>query len=222
MSESNYDKLLAAAKSNKLRGAIEKVKAGKPISSAEEKLIEKLKHDASQMELLATATQMATMIGVTIGRVTQLKSDGVFISNGKNQYDVIASVKNYVEKIKDKKKETVAFADGVPDIEESKARKVAAEAGLAELKLQEAKMEVVSIAEVDERDSKIGACVRAAMTKLRSELPPRLEGMDASRMVGTIDEYIHNLLEDMADGQSEFWEKRERLESASESDPSNE
>jgi phage terminase Nu1 subunit (DNA packaging protein) len=164
-----------------------------------------------------TMSELAEMFGLSVARVTQLHSEGVVRKTKTGKADLIESVKAYVAKLREKKKDVVSF-EGVPDIDESKARKEAAQAGLAELKLAEEKMEVVRIAEIDTRDAKIGAAVRAATMKRRSELPPILEGLSANQIAAILDERDRDFLETLADQQSEFWERREKLKAAMENE----
>jgi Spy/CpxP family protein refolding chaperone len=201
-----------------LANILKKVKAGKVLTAQEQKAIAENKQDeeVDKKTPLFTARQMTEALDVTAGRITQLKNDCVLVPVG-SKYDAIASMRAYVKKLRDKQKDIITF-EGVPDIDESKARKEAAQAGLAELKLAEEKMEVVRIAEIDTRDAKIGAAVRAATMKRRSELPPILEGLSANQIAAILDERDRDFLEMLADQQSEFWERREKLKAAMENE----
>jgi hypothetical protein len=164
-----------------------------------------------------TMAELSEMFGLSLPRVTQLYAEGIVVKESMNKVDLIQSVKNYIAKLREKKKDTISV-EGIPHIDESKARKEAAQAGLAELKLAEEKMEVVRIAEIDTRDAKIGAAVRAATMKRRSELPPILEGLSANQIAAILDERDRDFLEMLADQQSEFWERREKLKAAMENE----
>jgi len=160
---------------------------------------------------ICTMAELSEMFGLSLPRVTQLYAEGIVVKESMNRVDLIQSVKNYINKLRDKQKPSSSPVEGVADIETSKARKEQANAGLAELKLAEEKMEVVRIAEIDARDAKIGAAVRAATMKRRSELPPILEGLSANQIAAILDERDRDFLEMLADQQSEFWERREKL-----------
>ena len=164
-------------------------------------------------ELRCKGCDLAEMFGVNITRINQLVQDGVVKKIAKGDFLVVESVKNYITRQKERAKKTTSV-EGVADIETSKARKEEANAGLAELKLAEAKMEVVRIATVEERDAKIGSAIRAATMKRRSELPPLLEGLSASQIVNILDEHDRAMLEKLADMQSEFWERLDKLKGA--------
>ena len=220
MSEKNFitPEIAQKIQSANIANILKKVKAGKVLTAQEQKAIADNKQDevVDKIKPLFTARQMTEALDVTAGRVTQLKNDCVLVSVG-NKYDAIASMRAYVRKLREKQKDIISF-EGVPDIDESKARKEAAQAGLAELKLAEEKMEVVRIAEIDMRDAKIGAAVRAATMKRRSELPPILEGLSANQIAAILDERDRDFLEMLADQQSEFWERREKLKAAMENE----
>jgi hypothetical protein len=173
----------------------------------------KTKKENNPPQLRCKGCDLAEMFGVNITRINQLVQDGVVKKLAKGDYLVVESVKNYIARQKARAKDTVK-TEGVADIETSKARKEEAMAGLAELKLAEAKMEVVRIADIDERDAKIGSAVRAATMKRRSELPPILEGLSASQIVTILDDHDRAILEKLADMQSEFWERHEKLKAA--------
>jgi len=158
-----------------------------------------------------TMSELAEMFGLSVARVTQLHSEGVVRKEKSGKANLIESVKNYIAKLREKQRPAAALVEGVADIETSKARKEQANAGLAELKLAEEKMEVVRIAEIDARDARIGAAVRAATMKRRSELPPILEGLSANQIAAILDERDREFLEMLADHQSEFWERRDKL-----------
>jgi phage terminase Nu1 subunit (DNA packaging protein) len=167
--------------------------------------------------LECTQSAMAEMLGLSVPRIGQLVMEGVIIKGARGRVDVIQSVKNYVAKLRDKQREKIEIA-GVPDLDESKARKEAAMAGLAELKLAAEKMEFIPIAEVDGRDARIAGSVRMAVLRQRAELPPQLEGLQANQIATVLDDYNRAMLDEMADVQSEFWTRREKAIEAAKQD----
>jgi phage terminase Nu1 subunit (DNA packaging protein) len=166
-----------------------------------------------QKQLSCTAAHLAEMFGLSVPRVSQMIAEGIVVKVEIGKYDCIASVQNYLDKLRRKKPDKIQDPDtsGVPNIDTSKARKEAALAEKEELRLAEMKLEVVPISEVEQREARIGAAVRAAITKQRSELPPILEGLTANQIASIIDERNRALLDELADMQSEFWERREKL-----------
>jgi hypothetical protein len=169
--------------------------------------------------LTCSAAKLAKMLGLSVPRIVQMVDEGVVIKISQASYDVENSVSNYVSKLRDSKKDRpVIQIEGIPDLDESKARKEYALAQKEEIKLAEMKLEVLPISEVEAREARIGAAVRAAITKQRSELPPVLEGLAANQIASIIDERNRALLEDLADLQSEFWERRDKLKQALENE----
>lgn len=165
-----------------------------------------------------TQAVMAQMLGLSVPRITQLLGEGTVVKSSRGRLDVVESVKNFITKMRDKQREVVEI-EGVPPLEESKARKEAAQAGLAELKLAAEKMEFIPIAEVEGRDARIGSAVRMAVLRQRAELPPQLEGLQANQIATVLDDYNRAMLDEMADVQSEFWTRREKAIEAATNDP---
>lgn len=153
-------------------------------------------------------------MNVSVPRVVQMVEEGIVIKISQGSYNLEESLSNYIAKLQNRNKEKPAPIEGVPDIDTSKARKEAAIAEREEIKLAEMKLEVVPIAEVESREARIGAAVRAAITKQRSELPPILEGLAANQIASIIDDRNRTLLEDLADMQSEFWVRHDKLKQA--------
>ena len=76
-----------------------------------------------------------------------------------------------------------------------------------EMENQSRRGELISRAEVEARDAKIGACVRHAILRMRSELPGQLEGLTAPKIATVLDDYNRSMLEEMSDEGSEFWSR---------------
>jgi hypothetical protein len=74
-------------------------------------------------------------------------------------------------------------------------------------KLQRELRELIPLAEVDERDIRIGAVVKAGMLKLCNDTPPMAEGLDAAAMHKILMDQGHLVLSMMADEQSVFWKQ---------------
>ena len=69
--------------------------------------------------------------------------------------------------------------------------------------------QLVSIGEVRERDTRIASAVRLAYIKLENDLPPKGVGLDEAGMQKAFRPVIRNILEMLADDQSEFWKDKE-------------
>jgi len=72
-------------------------------------------------------------------------------------------------------------------------------------RLQKEMRELVPLAEVDERDIRIAAIVKAGVQKLCNDSAPMAEGLDASGIHKVLMEAGHEVLAMMADEQSDFW-----------------
>ena len=72
-------------------------------------------------------------------------------------------------------------------------------------KLQRELRELVPLAEVEERDIRIGAVVKAGMLKLCNDTAPMAEGLDAAGIHRILMDQGHSVLAMMADEQSDFW-----------------
>jgi hypothetical protein len=72
-------------------------------------------------------------------------------------------------------------------------------------KLQRELRDLIPLAEVEERDIRIGAVVKAGMLKMCNDTAPMAEGLDAASIHRILMDQGHQVLGMMADEQSEFW-----------------
>jgi hypothetical protein len=72
-------------------------------------------------------------------------------------------------------------------------------------KLQRELRDLIPLAEVEERDIRIGAVVKAGMLKMCNDTAPMAEGLDAAAIHRILMDQGHQVLGMMADEQSEFW-----------------
>tara|TARA_R110001599_G_scaffold300956_1_gene506334 strand:+ start:625 stop:1149 length:525 start_codon:yes stop_codon:yes gene_type:complete len=77
------------------------------------------------------------------------------------------------------------------------------------IKVEKERGKLIPIAEVDERDTRIAAAVKASFSKLKNDLPPELEGLASADMCDIIGNHIVEILTDLANAQSEFWKDKE-------------
>jgi transcriptional regulator with XRE-family HTH domain len=91
---------------------------------------------------------------------------------------------------------------------EVRLRKLTAEAELRELELSRLRGEVISFREVEEAVVRIGAAVRAAVTRLEADLPQALEGLDAPAMQRTIRAAVDLILADLSERGGELTEAK--------------
>lgn len=64
---------------------------------------------------------------------------------------------------------------------------------------------LISIQEVDERDTRAAASVRAAIMKMTSEIPPQVTGLTSPEIKDVITPYCYQILTDLTDDQNQFW-----------------
>ena len=65
--------------------------------------------------------------------------------------------------------------------------------------------DLVSRAEIEARDARIGTCVKIAIMRQRAELPPQMEGLQANQIATVLDDYNRAMLNEMAAETSLFW-----------------
>jgi hypothetical protein len=72
-------------------------------------------------------------------------------------------------------------------------------------RLQREMRELLPLSEVNERDIRIAAVVKAGIQKLCNDSAPMAEGLDASGIHKVLMDAGHEVLSMMADEQSDFW-----------------
>jgi len=78
--------------------------------------------------------------------------------------------------------------------------------GLREaIKVRVERSELIHVDEVRERDTRIANAVRSAVIKLENDLPPKGVGLDEAKMQKAYRPILREILEMLADDQSEFW-----------------
>jgi hypothetical protein len=92
-------------------------------------------------------------------------------------------------------------------LEESKARKEAALCEIEEIKLASLRIEVIDMDSIRQRQDRITNAITRAMAQERDQLPKLLAGLNASQIAAILDERDREMLEKLADQQSEFWQR---------------
>lgn len=67
--------------------------------------------------------------------------------------------------------------------------------------------ELVSLKQIDERDTRIAAAVKGSLLKLSNDAPPMLEGLPAAKIQKRLKELTMGILDQLANDQSEFWKQ---------------
>jgi hypothetical protein len=77
---------------------------------------------------------------------------------------------------------------------------------LSAQKLEVLNASYISVNEVRDAFTKLGAVIRAGIMRMRADLPPALEGQLPSRMASIIGESGDMLLNELSERESELWQ----------------
>lgn len=121
-------------------------------------------------EQIVAIGALGRVINLSDRRIQQLMKEGVLERHEKGRYPFLSNVKAYVVYLQ-------ARADGggtVIDLEDARKRKLGAEARLAEIELQKAEEEIISVDAHSEVIGKIADVVRGRLTAIPSKTAPAL------------------------------------------------
>ena len=152
--------------------------------------------------MIISKSQTADMLGLSRQRISQLITEGIAIE-AEGGIDAVKTARNYVRRLY--KKEPSSLPEGVPCLEESKARKEAALCEIEEIKLASLRMELIDMDSIRNRQASITRAITKAMAQERDQLPALLAGLNANQIATVLDERAHDMLERLADPHSEFW-----------------
>jgi phage terminase Nu1 subunit (DNA packaging protein) len=152
--------------------------------------------------MILTKSQTAEMLGLSRQRISQLITEGIAIEAG-GGIDAILTARNYFRRLN--KKEASPLPEGVPSLEESKARKEAAFCEIEELRLASLRMELIDMDSIRNRQDRITNAITRALKHQRDQLPDLLAGLNANQIAAILDERAHDMLEKLADPYSKFW-----------------
>ena len=142
-----------------------------------------------------TTSELAAALEISGQRIRQLTSDGVIKCIKRNCYDLEECRKAYAGWRGRKKKPD-------PNLEETKLRKLTAEADLAELKVSVQRGEFVSHESMMADGQKLGLAIRAMFQRVPSDLTPRLAGRKASEVSVILREYMRAKLIELSQYES--------------------
>ena len=154
--------------------------------------------------MIISKSQAADMLGLSRQRISQLITEGIAIE-ADGGINAVLTAQNYVRRLN--KKEASALPEGVPCLEESKARKEAALCEIEEIKLASLRVELIDMDSIRNRQDRITRAITKAMVQERDQLPDLLAGLSANQIAAVLDERAHNMLERLADPHSEFWQR---------------
>lgn len=139
-----------------------------------------------------TQKEIAARLGIKERTLRRYKSIGIDIYND-------AAVMEYW-KLQQLPSEKDAEFLGMDVTEITKREKIArtrdkeAAAELKELQLSKLRGDLVSVSDVEEINLAIAGKIKAQLKRLISEIPPRVEGLDATTMTPIVREYIEDIL----------------------------
>lgn len=164
--------------------------------------------------------ELAALHGVSIDTIKQLKSvkgvdvhddEAVTIALGQMRHRIKPDAKLDIPDDEKDKQTLESWKDQLrttTDLESAKIIKEKGEAYRKVLAAQQTEGSLIPINEVQERDTRIASCVRAAILKMESELPPMVTGLTSPEIKEVLRPYLREILSDMADSQSEFWKDK--------------
>lgn len=139
----------------------------------------------NDQNMLVDAATIANVFGVTTRHVAMLAKDGVVVKRARASFDLLASTSNYIEKLRK--------PDGG-----SKERLTAAQADLAELKLQESRAALLPASTVEREWANIMRDVRAGCLAITARVQQHLPHMSAQD-VATLDSEIRAALKQLGE-----------------------
>ena len=154
--------------------------------------------------MIISKSQAADLLGLSRQRVSQLITEGIAIE-AEGGIDAVKTARNYVRRLN--KKEASPLPEGVPCLENSKARKEAALSQIEEIKLASLRMELIDMDSIRNRQARITSAITRAMAQERDQLPNLLAGLSANQIAAVLDDRAHDMLEKLADPHSEFWQR---------------
>ena len=156
-----------------------------------------------------TTAELSDLLDITAARISQLCSDGILSRVGRNKFDLIAAVRGYVGFLQKNKVDgarNIERTDAVGDAQEleelvrqvksartyndARTLKVQIDALRSGYALEVEQNKYCSIAQIEDGMDGIASVVRNAIKRLEADLPPMLEGLDASTMRGIISEKV--------------------------------
>lgn len=128
---------------------------------------------APQQPATITGDQLEALTGLSDRRIRQLAKMGYFPPPVRGVYQQVATIRGLFKYYReDRSKSTSTF-------QEARTKKISAEAELAQLKVAEARAEVISVPDAVEFMSRFAAKLNQLLTqKIETEVPARLLGKD--------------------------------------------
>jgi phage terminase Nu1 subunit (DNA packaging protein) len=157
--------------------------------------------------LLVTQLELASLFGADRNTIATWTRAGMPVAHrGRgsrgHSYDVGACLRWIRERDRAEHEKALAAARAVSPSDSARARKLAAEAGLAELELRKRRGEIADVAEVEQRWTALVVAARNALlgvpTRAKQVIPTL-----TTKDVLELDALVRRVLDELADGQSE-------------------
>ena len=191
-----------------LGNIVKKVKAGKTLTSAERKMLDEYAgEDVPSDGELVTTTRLAQIFQINRKTIFQWRKENrEGIPKKKNNKEPLSEWRSYFAA-----NPSAGHFDGKPrlDRETLLCEKLEVQIELEKVKLAKEQGRLVSVEDIEERDTRIGAAVRAAMLQLTNDLPPTLAGLTEAQVAKKLVPYTKSILTQLANEQSEFWKDQE-------------
>ncbi len=150
------------------------------------------------MAQLISRKQIAKLFMLTPRRVNQLAKQGIIIKESEGMYNLIESVQGYISYLKEN---SINEIEGVISIAESKQRKLAAEAKLAELQYELESSKIVHIDSVRPQWESLVMAMKTKLLAIPNKLTPLLISQDNFNVVNKmLYESIAEALNELAKG----------------------
>ena len=143
--------------------------------------------------------QIAKLLMLTPQRINQLVKQGVVPRDTRGKYELVGAVQGYIGFLRENGLHGVK---GVLTISESKQRKLAAEAMMAELQLDLEKKEVVRISYVEPQWTSLVTAMKTKLLGMPNKLTPLLVSQDNFNKVNRLlSDAIAEALNELAKGR---------------------
>jgi phage terminase Nu1 subunit (DNA packaging protein) len=145
-----------------------------------------------------TRAALAEALQVSPARITQLRKDGMPTTT-------IAEAKRWRDAQAGKHR---GRTDSAEELRQRRIALLRQQERRTKIDADERAKKLIPIAEVDERDTRIGFAVRAALISLEHHLPPKLAGLTEQQIAAILHDELHQTLEQLSDERSDFWKSR--------------
>lgn len=144
-----------------------------------------------------SAKDLAEICNVTQTRLYQLSVEGAIPKEKRSKHRLVECVKGYIRFLQVRQKRGRAIASN--DIEESRARKAAADAEIAELDLAKARSEIITLKDHDAVLSNVYEIIKTSLLAIPTRSTPNIAQANGIREIKDVLELeIHDILSDLS------------------------